>query len=245
MEEPKKDDGLNEELIEALEGFGIETTEIQRQLLLRHLELVMAKNKTINLTRITDLHSAIVLHIVDSLLLAPSLDRAPAGAFVDVGTGAGFPGIPLGIVTERYGLLVDSVRKKTDAVGEFIDALGLSDVLSTSHTRAEDLARLKPAAFSVVVARAVAQANVLIEYGAPLLKPGGLLVIAKGNVTDGEIAAGDRAADICGLSRVSRETYELPRAMGHREVISYRRTHESRVRLPRKNGMAKRAPLGI
>lgn len=241
MDEPK----LKEELRHALDGFGLDTTEHQRELLVRHLSLVIDKNKTMNLTRIVDPHDAVILHIVDSLLLVPAINRAPEGTFVDVGTGAGFPGIPLGVVTGRQGLLIDSVRKKVDAVREFVDALGLAEALSCRHIRAEDLARERPAAFYAVVARAVAQTNVIVEYGAPLLAHNGLLVIAKAHVSDAELDAGDRAAAICGMARVSRETYELPEAMGHREVICYRKERASSIRLPRKSGMARRDPLGI
>lgn len=236
---------LNEELQRALDGFGIETTVRQRGLLIQHLSLVIDKNKTTNLTRIVDPHDAVILHIVDSLLLVPSVSKAPRGTFVDVGTGAGFPGIPLGIITGRRGILIDSVRKKVESVHEFIETLGLVETLSCMHVRAEDLAREHPASFSVVVARAVAQTNVLVEYAAPLLSHDGLLVIAKAHVTDEELTAGDRAADICGLGRVSRETYELPEAKGHREVICYRKEGKPSIRLPRKSGTAKRDPLGV
>lgn len=232
------------ELGEILAAYGIDTTDVQRRLLVRHLLLVIDKNRTLNLTRISDPHDALVLHILDSLLLLDAFGQAPTGPYIDVGTGAGYPGIPLAIASKRDGILVDSVGKKTDAVSSFVEKLGLSGQVSCRHARVEDLARDMPGRFAVVVARAVAQANVLVEYAAPLLMLGGRLVMAKANVGDGEMLAGDEAAKLCGMRRVSRETYELPRGMGHREVISYERAGKPRVRLPRKAGMAKRSPLG-
>lgn len=234
-----------EELSGMLEPYGIETNDAQLKLLLRHLELVVEKNREFNLTRIVDFHSGMILHVLDSLLLLPAVNRGPKGHFLDIGTGAGYPGIPLGIVSGRKGLLVDSVGKKVAAVEGFVGELGLSGILSCEHARVEDLARARRGGFAVVVARAVAQANVLVEYATPLLAPGGHLVLAKGRLSDDELAAGDAAAKICGLQRVSRETRELPEDMGHREIISFEKVARPRVHLPRKAGDAKRHPLGI
>jgi 16S rRNA (guanine527-N7)-methyltransferase len=227
-----------------LEDYGIDTTYEQRVLLLRHLDLVIEKNKTLNLTRIQDVESGIVLHILDSLLLAPACAAAPKGSYLDVGTGAGFPGIPIAIVSGRDSLLIDSVGKKVAAVSEFVDELGLSAV-EAKAIRAEELARERHGAFSVVTARAVGQINTLVEYATPLLKVGGRLVVAKANLSDDEIAAGTRAAKICGLKSVSRETFELPYGMGHREVISYRKVRNPSIKLPRNTGMAQHHPLGV
>lgn len=233
------------ELSEMLSAYGIETIEEQRKLLLRHLELVIDKNRELNLTRIADWYSGMVLHILDSLLLVSAVDGAPAGAFLDMGTGAGYPGIPLGIVTGRRGLLVDSVGKKVNAVAGFVNELGLAGQLSCKHARVEDLARERRDAFPVVVARAVAQTNVLVEYAAPLLSQDGRLVLTKGNLSEDELAAGQSAARVCGMRRVSRETCELPDDMGHREIVVFKKCGRPSVHLPRKAGEAKRHPLGI
>ena len=213
-----------------LEDYGIDTTYEQRVLLLRHLDLVIEKNKTLNLTRIQDVESGIVLHILDSLLLAPACAAAPKGSYLDVGTGAGFPGIPIAIVSGRDSLLIDSVGKKVAAVSEFVDELGLSAV-EAKAIRAEELARERHGAFSVVTARAVGQINTLVEYATPLLKVGVRLVVAKANLSD--------------LKSVSRETFELPYGMGHREVISYRKARNPSIKLPRNTGMAQHHPLGV
>lgn len=217
----------------------------QVDLLAHHLSLVIAKNATINLTRIDSVEDGAYLHVVDSLLLLGAFDAAPDGAFMDIGTGAGFPGIPLAVATGRKALLVDSVGKKVAAVEEFVRALGLSDQICARHARVEDLGRQMRGSFSVVTARAVAQTNVLVEYATPLLRRNGRLVVAKARPTDDEIAAADRAARVCGLKRVSRETFELPEERGHREVISYERVGNPSIKLPRATGMAKHHPLGM
>ena len=227
-----------------LDLYGIETTDAQRTVMLKHLDLVVEKNKLLNLTRITESTDAIIRHLVDSLLLYPTLSQCRhVQSFVDIGTGAGFPGIPLGIVTQAHGILIDSVGKKANAVDEFISALGLSERLAVQSTRAEDLARSMPESFDVVTARAVAGLGVLVEYASPLLRSRGSLIVSKANVSDEELDSGIVTARLTGMKYVSRETYELPNDQGHRTILRFDKVGKSSVKLPRANGMAKHKPL--
>jgi 16S rRNA (guanine527-N7)-methyltransferase len=231
-----------------LSPFGIETGEDQRMLLLRHLELVMRKNQVLNLTRIVDVDDALVRHVVDSLLFLPSVrsfDGARAGSqrCVDIGSGAGYPGIPLAIVHPCEMLLVDSVQKKAAALGEFVEELGLGTSVACSSMRAEELASARREQFDVMTARAVADLGVLVEYASPLLAQGGVLVAGKARIDDVELARGEKTAAIAGMCRVSRETYELPKGQGHREILVFQKTGKSKVRLPRRVGLAKSKPL--
>lgn len=237
---------LQDQLRSELDGFGIPCDERTAKTLLAHLDLVIEKNRVMNLTRITDPVEAVTLHVVDSLLplALPEVSLGELDHLMDMGTGAGFPGIPLTVVTGCQATLVDSVGKKVVAVQEFAEALGLSSVTAV-HARLEDLARTMLRSQSHVVARAVAQTNVLIEYATPFLADNGLLVVEKGRPTDEELGAASRAAVLCGLESVSRETFELPRDLGHREVLLYRKTGKAKIRLPRRVGDAKRAPLGV
>lgn len=219
-------------------------TREQWKALVKHLELVIERNRTLNLTRITGWDEAVVLHILDSLLLQEAFAQAPAGAFVDIGTGAGFPGIPLAIVTGRPATLVDSISKKASAVRDFVDALELSDAIRVESTRVEVLGRTERGRYAVATARAVAQTATLVEYAAPLLHHGGRLVVAKARPSDTELRIADKACAICGMRRVSRETYELPKGLGHREIVSYEKIANPRIRLPRATGMAQHHPLG-
>lgn len=229
-----------------LSEFSIACDERQAALLLRHLDLVIEKNKVMNLTRIVDVSDALVLHIVDSLLplVCQHVTLSCSSSFVDMGTGAGFPGIPLGIMTGAQGTLIDSVGKKVNAVNEFIATLEL-DNLVAAHGRLEDLACSLRGTQDYVFARALARTNILIEYAAPFLKRNGSLVVSKAHPDEDELAEAERAGELCGLRLVSRETFELPRDLGHREILTYTKTGKSRIRLPRKAGTAKRDPLGV
>ena len=207
-----------------------------------HLDLVLEANKTTNLTRILKIDDAAVLHILDSLVLLPYINQAPEGALLDMGTGAGFPGIPLTIVTHRKATYIDSVGKKVDAVNSFVRALGLKHARGV-HDRLEEYARSHKKQFSVVTARALAPLPVLVEYAAPYLKDGGLFVITKGNPSDEELDSGMSAAKNCGFSTLLTDAIDLPDGLGHREFIVLKKTHPATVTLPRANGMAKKNPL--
>lgn len=240
------DEHLVEQLIDELSQFGISLTQEQAQMLVSYLGLVIEKNKVVNLTRITNPSEAVTLHLVDSLLplASNSLHVDESSKILDMGTGAGFPGVPVAVVTGAQALLVDSVRKKTDAVAEFVAALGLGNV-STRHFRLEELARELTSSQDVVFARAVARTNVLIEYATPFLSQNGVLVVEKGRPEDDEITEAEKAASLCGLSLVSRETFELPHDLGHREILIYKKVGKSKIKLPRRTGLAKSQPLGV
>lgn len=145
----------------------------QRELLDKHLELVIEENKVTNLTRIVDWESAQVLHVEDSLAGLPEVEGALEGPYLDMGSGAGFPGIPLAIMTGRETLLADSVGKKTRALDSFAAELGIDDIVSTYHGRIEDLALQQPNHFSLVTARALSSLASLLELASPLLTKGG------------------------------------------------------------------------
>lgn len=234
------------ELTKFLAPYGIHIDTDQCQQLLTHLDLVIKKNQVMNLTRIVDPNEAIIRHVVDSLLLLPSLYGLLLDMnvrFVDIGTGAGFPGIPLGIMTSWNGVLIDSVAKKVKAVAEFIDDLGIGNQLSAQAIRAEELAKAQRSSFDLVTARAVADLGILVEYATPLLKKGGYLAVSKARIPDDEIERGDKTGELVGMRRVSRETYELPQEQGHREIIVFQRKGSCSVKLPRQVGMAKHKPL--
>lgn len=240
------DEHLVAQLIDELSQFGISLTQEQAQTLVSYLGLVIEKNKVVNLTRITNPSEAVTLHLVDSLLplASDSLHVDESSKILDMGTGAGFPGVPVAVVTGAQALLVDSVRKKTDAVADFAASLGLGNV-STQHARLEELAKDLVFSQDVVFARAVARTNVLIEYATPFLSKNGVLVVEKGRPEDDEITEAEKAATLCGLSLVSRETFELPHDLGHREILIYKKVGKSKIKLPRRTGLAKSQPLGV
>lgn len=235
------------ELRELMAEVGLACEESVAEQLVRHLLLVIEKNKVVNLTRITDVHEALVLHVVDSLLpiLCERGHLELGMSFVDMGTGAGFPGLPLAIYTGADGTLVDSVGKKVNAVNEFCEQLGIGNAHAV-HARVEDLARELRGTQDFVIARAMARANVLVEYATPLLKKKkGILCVEKARPDDEEVAEAQRAAKVCGLRLVEQRSFELPRELGHREIFFFEKFAQARIKLPRKAGEALRNPLGL
>ena len=222
--------------------YSLKVSSDELQACVSHLDLVLQANKTTNLTRILNVEDAAVLHILDSLVLLPYIENAPEGALLDMGTGAGFPGIPLTIATHRRATYIDSVGKKVDAVNSFVRALGLKHAHAV-HDRLEEYARSHKKQFSVVTARALAPLPVLVEYAAPYLKDGGLFIVTKGNPSDEELASGMSAAKICGFTLLLNDAIDLPEGLGHREFIVLIKSHPASVSLPRANGMAKKNPL--
>lgn len=229
-------------LISYCKDYSLKVSEDDLRACIQHLDLVLQANKTTNLTRILNIEDAAVLHILDSLVLLPYIHKAPEGALLDMGTGAGFPGIPLTIVSGRKATYIDSVGKKVDAVNSFVKGLGLKHAHAV-HDRLEEYARTHKKQFSVVTARALAPLPVLLEYAAPYLKDGGLFVITKGNPSDEELSSGMSAAKICGFTQLLNDSIDLPCGLGHREFIVLKKTHPASVSLPRANGMAKKNPL--
>lgn len=222
---------------------GISLSSEQQELLFKHLSLVIEKNRELNLTRITDIQDGLVLHIEDSLTPSIEMAHAPEGPFCDIGTGGGFPGIPLAIVSNRDGILLDSVKKKAHAVQVFIEELGLDGRLRAEGIRAEELSLLKGNHFSVVVSRALSSLSAVLELSTPLLKSGGHAITLKGKLTDDELAYGLETAEVVGLQQVSDRELVIGDGMVTRRILVFEKTGESQVKLPRKAGLAQKRPL--
>ncbi|PNV67228.1 16S rRNA (guanine(527)-N(7))-methyltransferase RsmG [Enteroscipio rubneri] len=210
------------------------------ELLQRHLELVLEANKKTNITRISSWDEGMVLHVQDSLLGLEELLKAPDGWYADIGTGAGYPGIPLAIETGRKTLLVDSVGKKTAILDSFIGELGL-DQVSTYTGRIEDLAREHPYEFAAITARALAQLSVLMELAAPLLQLGGRLICYKANLKPSELDHALSLQDTVGLELVSDRSFVLDDYQ--RRIVTFEKVKRESIQLPRKTGLAQKRPL--
>jgi 16S rRNA (guanine527-N7)-methyltransferase len=224
-------------------GPGTNVDDSTLRVMVEHLDFVLEANARVNLTAIRTMDEGIRLHVLDSLLALPEVDEAPAGPVVDIGSGGGFPGIPIALATGREVLLVDSVAKKMATVAEFLGATGLSGRVSTSTARAERLGSTNPAGWSVVTARAVSELPALVELASPLLARGARLVALKARVADDELARGDRVAALCGMKRRSDRLVILPDGDEHRRIIVYERVGQPKVRLPRREGLAQHKPL--
>lgn len=234
---------LARELIAYCSQLDLDLDVSDAKLCVRHLLMVNQVNQYMNLTRISDIHEALVLHVVDSLSLTRDLPIEPE-RFLDMGTGAGFPGIPFAIYTGCEGVLLDSVGKKINAVNAFITELGL-DAVTAVHDRCESYASKHASEFDTVFARAVGQMNLIVEYATPFIEEDGYLVMAKANPSDEERRIADKTAELCGLELVGVDEFDLPCDLGHRTVFLYQKVSKPKVKLPRAVGLAKKQPLVI
>lgn len=208
-----------------------------------HLLWVLEVSRNMNLTSVVDPEEALRVHLVDSLAALPEIGAAPSeGRMVDIGTGGGFPGLPLAVVSGRNAVLLDSVAKKAAAVGDFVAARGIGNVEMFAGRSEAFAAEAGPTA-SVVVARAVAELSVLVELAAPLLHIGGHLVALKGRPQDLERSRGAAAALLVGMELVSERSYCLPGGGEDRSVLVFRKVGPASLELPRRPGMAKKRPL--
>ena len=213
-------------------------TEAQHLQLSRYLDLLIAANERMNLTRITVREAAEVQHVGDSLTLLPFL---PAAAFrlVDVGSGGGVPGIPLAIARpDAAVLLVESTKKKAAFLEQTAKELGLQNV-TVSQERAEDVGQsASRETFDVAVARAVASLDWLAEWLLPLVKKGGRVLAMKGERAATELPAAERAIKFLGGGPPVVHPIELP-GTEHRVVVYIPKMKLTDPRFPRPATQAK------
>ena len=212
-------------------------------LLIAHLEAVLLQNKTMNLTSINNLEAGKVLHIMDSLAVLPEVNAAPEGTMADLGSGAGYPGIPLAITSGRDTTLIEANKKKARFLQGFLDAHDLSGKISVAAMRSEELAKSQRGKFAVVTARAVAELPILLELAAPLLIQGGHFLALKGKPDTEELVRGDTAAGAVGMEYLQTRDCSTSDSKTQRCVLVYKRTKEPSLDLPRRPGMAAKRPL--
>lgn len=236
-----------------LENAGIPVTSEQLEQLADYREMVIEKNKVMNLTAITDPEDFLRLHLMDSLsplftggrLQRLFLPENTGVSMIDVGTGAGFPGIPLKIICPSLSVtLLDSLRKRVDFLTEVIGKLQLVDITAI-HSRAEDAGRnsLYRDHFDLAVSRAVANLSALSEYVLPLVRTGGHFLSYKSGEVADELKQAGRALRLLG-GRAEEPVYtELPGAGEKRSFILIRKERPTPKTYPRKAGTAKKDPL--
>lgn len=212
-------------------------------LMQRYLDSILEANKVTNLTRITDGEQARLLHIEDSLVGLPEVNEAPTGLYGDLGSGGGFPGVPLALATGRKTLLVDSVKKKMAIVQSALDDLSLSEQISTSSERIEDLPLEYKEKFAVLTARALSKLVSLIELASPLLKKGGRLVCYKAQLSSEELEEALAVQDLVGMKMISQREVCLSDGETTRTIVVFEKIGKSRIKLPRRIGLAQKQPL--
>ncbi len=242
----------NEYLKEVFSKVGIELTDEKCREFVRYAEMLVETNKVMNLTAITEFDQVAVKHFADScMLFAPAMEKAReiAGvqveaSLIDVGTGAGFPGLPLKILMPELDvMLLDSLDKRIGFLNDVITALDLQKV-ETIHARAEDGARSElREAYDIAVSRAVANLSVLLEYTLPYVKVGGCFISYKSGDVDEELKNAANALKTLGGNVVCVEKFELPENGGLRSLVFVKKVAETPSKYPRKAGKPSKNPL--
>jgi len=210
---------------------------------IRYMDLLLDWNNRVNLTAITDKEQIVLKHFVDSLALVKYMDISGA-KMIDVGCGAGFPGLPLKIANDNIELtLLDSLNKRIVFLNEVIEDIGLFDVKAL-HGRAEDAAfdSSQRQSYDIAVSRAVARLNVLCEYCLPFVKVGGVFVAYKGYDVDEELEEAQKAIREMGavLEKVEKIDFDMEFS---RSLIFIRKKYDTSLKYPRKPALIAKKPI--
>lgn len=228
-----------------LSSIGITLDEKQTSQFMKYYELLVEWNSFMNLTAITEFDDVCLKHFVDSLSLCKVIDCNKNLSVIDVGTGAGFPGIPLKIAfPELEVTLLDSLGKRVKFLNEVIDQLGLSGI-SAIHGRAEDYAKPDKLReqFDVCVSRAVANLSTLSEYCLPYVKKGGFFVSYKSEKVQEESEKAKRAIQILGGEVYKQEEFTLPDSDIYRNLFVIKKVDITPKKYPRKAGLPSKEPI--
>ncbi len=227
------------------ESFGIQLTNQQVDQFFEYYRLLVQWNEFMNLTAITEMEEVMEKHFVDSLALSKAAEVGNIETLIDVGTGAGFPGIPLKIAYPHLRVvLLDSLNKRVKFLSTVIEALGLTDIQAV-HGRAEDAARQKAyrEQFDAAVSRAVANMASLSEYCLPFIKVGGVFVPYKSGNIEEELKDAGKAVKTLGGTIRRVEKFQLPDTDIERSLVLIKKTERTDKRYPRKAGLPSKEPI--
>lgn len=230
-----------------LEKLLIDSFEIKNQSTLDSLyvyyETLVETSKVMNLTTIVELEEAYIKHFYDSLLLSKTIDLTKNLTLADVGTGAGFPGLVLKIVYPNLQVtLIEPITKRCKFLQSVIDKLQLKDIY-VINGRAEDVIKEYREYFDIVTARAVAALNILAEICVPFVKLNGVFIALKGSSYQEEIDAAGLAFSKLKAKYSSKHIFELPKNMGERAIILYKKIDKTPNIYPRIYAKIKKNPL--
>lgn len=226
-----------------LSEFDLEFTDKQFEQFHKFYELLIEKNKVMNLTGITEYDEVVEKHFIDSLAISSFTNIS--GRVIDIGTGAGFPGIPLKIAyPEVEFVLLDSLNKRIKFLDEVIEELGLEKI-RTIHGRAEDFAQNKEYRenFDFCVSRAVANLSTLSEYCLPFVKVDGEFISYKSGEIEEEVLKSHKAINILGGELRNIEKFELPNSSGGRSFVTIQKVKRTERKYPRKAGLPAKEPI--
>lgn len=231
--------------LKSLEKLNIHLNEKQVYQFVKYYEMLIETNKVMNLTAITDFDEVIDKHFVDSLALIQAIDLNKELKVIDVGTGAGFPGIPLKIAFPELDiLLLDSLNKRIHFLDQVISELGLENI-QTIHGRAEDFGKnpLYREKFDLCVSRAVANLSTLSEYCVPFVKVDGYFISYKSGKVQEELDASRHAVDILGGKVEKCLNYALADTDMERSLVVIHKLKPTKKAYPRKAGKPSKEPL--
>ena len=228
-----------------LNELGITLTDQQKQQFVKFYELLVEWNKVMNLTGITEYEEVNEKHFVDSLSIVKAIDISKVETIIDVGTGAGFPGIPLKIAFPHLKVvLLDSLKKRIKFLDTVINELGLDDI-KTIHGRAEDFSKQGDyrEQFDLCVSRAVANLATLSEYCIPYVKKGGLFVPYKSGEIEEEIDQSKKAVHVLGGKIEDVVKFRLTGTEIGRSFVIIRKLQNTARKYPRKAGLPSKEPI--
>lgn len=234
---------FKKKLKENAEAIGVLLDETELEQFYKYKNLVIDWNEKINLTAITDDFDFIVKHFVDSLTINKYIEKNKT--IIDIGTGAGFPGIPLKIVNkDNKVILFDSLNKRLKVLEDIIEKIKLTNV-ETLHGRAEETFKNKEyrEKYDIAVSRAVASLNVLVELMLPAVKVGGICICMKGNNADTEIDEAKKAIKELGGEILKVEKVVLPELNLERNIVVIKKVKETPKQYPRKPGTPQKLPI--
>ena len=232
-------------IIDEMHKLGISLTEQQSEQLYEYYRLLVEWNSFMNLTGITEFSEVVQKHFVDSLSIVKVKNMNDVDNLIDVGTGAGFPGLPLKIVFPHLKVtLLDSLNKRIDFLNAVIEKTGLTGI-ETIHGSAEDFAKpgLKREIYDLCVSRAVANLATLSEYCLPYVKIGGEFIPYKSGEVADELQDAKSAVFLLGGKVESCENFDLPGSDIHRSLVQIKKVGGCPKKYPRKAGMPSKVPL--
>ena len=230
---------------EKLAHLGITLDEKQKQQFDRYFEILVEWNKVMNLTGITEYEEVNEKHFVDSLSLVKAADVKNIKSVIDIGTGAGFPGVPLKIAFPHLEIvLLDSLNKRVKFLNAVIDELGLEGI-KTLHGRAEDYAKQTEyrEKFDLCVSRAVANLATLSEYCLPYVSKGGMFIPYKSGEIDEEVQNSKKAIHLLGGQLDDVIKFQLPGTEIGRSFVKIKKVSNTNKKYPRKAGLPTKEPL--
>lgn len=231
------------DFISELEKLNIKITKEELEKFELYYNELISVNQYMNLTAITEHDGVYNKHFLDSLEISRAIDLNECINLCDVGSGAGFPSIPLAIVADNINVtIIDALNKRIAFLNSLAKKLELTNVLAL-HKRAEDFAKEKREYFDVVTARAVARLNILAELCLPLTKIGGLLIAMKGQSGSEELGESLNAIKTLGGEYVKTIEFELPDEAGKREIIVIKKIKATPQKYPRLFSKIKEKPL--